>query len=361
MRLSAVIGNATLLLFAATGFGAQPTATGLQHLKFTDYHPLSASEIVLARLGLTNQTASGRRMVTYNVASEGFTAHVPRDYNAKVAQGLLVWTGVSPFAESWLDVLSRHRLLLVFADAAIGHPSPYGLHLDAAHNMQRRYTIDTNRVYIAGFSAGGSLAKYLICAFPDVFHGGLFLMGGYFYRSRDLGNGQREPTLETSEPGWQGPLDQIKKNTRLVIMKGGSDPEWTPQEGRSDYRALWLDGFTRVSYLEVPGLKHVHPDVRWFEKGVAALDQSAPLIPPVTSPTQDAHPLPTQIAQAQRTLATGRYYLELKPPGLSEAQQESIRKSNRTKARKYLEHVLAEYPATPAATTARGLLASLDR
>ena len=158
---------------------------------------------------------------------------------------------------------------------------------------------------------------------------------------------------------WSGPLGQIKKHTSLVIMKGGSDPEWTPQEGRSDYQALWLDGFARVSYFEVPGLKPVLPDGSWFERAATALDQSTPLIPPVISPTKEAQLLPGQIAQAQRILATGRYYLEQKAPPVSKAQIEKIRKSYRNKARKYLAQVIEEYPTTPAAASARALLDGL--
>jgi predicted esterase len=348
-----------LLLIAGASFGAQTPATGLQHLTFTQRSPLSARDIVLARVDMTNQPTGGAGIGNYSLANEPFTAVVPRGYDPKVPHGLLVWTGVSPFSEAWLDVLARHRLILVFADGAIGHASQYGLHLDAVYNMEQLYGIDASRVYVSGFSAGGALAKHLVCAFPEVFRGGLFLMGGYFYLSRNVGNGQREPTVEQCYPSWKGPLEQIKQNTRLVIMKGGSDPEWTPQEGRSDYRALWLDGFTRASYFEVPRLKHMHPDVWWFERGITALDQSTPLVPPAITPTKDAHPLPGQIAQAQRILATGRYYIEAKMPPIAKAQMAKVRKANLAKARKYLEQLMDEYPTTPAAATARTILAGV--
>jgi hypothetical protein len=151
-------------------------------------------------------------------------------------------------------------------------------------------------------------------------------------------------------------VDRLKQEIRLVIMKGGTDAEWIPQEGRCDYEALRLDGFTRVSYLEVPGLGHRPPDASWFEKGVAALNHGVSLTPPDTSPTKEPHPLPSQIAQAQRILAAGRYYLELKPPPVPVPAKDRIRKSYQDKARQYLQRVLEEYPTTPAAVRARELL-----
>src|SRR3712207_8867036 len=32
------------------------------------------------------------------------------------------------------------------------------------------------------------------------------------------------------------------------------------------------DGFAHVTYLEVPGMAHVHPPAEWFEKGLEFLD-----------------------------------------------------------------------------------------
>jgi hypothetical protein len=186
-------------------------------------------------------------------------------------------------------------------------------------------------------------------------------MGGYFYVSYEGGKGRREPTIEESHPTWKRPVDQLKKEMKLVIVKGAIDTEWTPQEGRCDYEALRLDGFTHVSYLEVPGLGHRPPDASWFEKGITALDQCAPLTPPVTGPTTEPHPLPGQIAQAQRILAAAQYYRELKLPKVTKDMEDRIRRSYQDRARKYLHRVLAEYPTTPAAAKARVLLQAMDQ
>jgi hypothetical protein len=345
-----------------------PPATGALHLTFTKRSPLSYTDVVLQRMDLTNQPGSSAVSLDYDLTSQTFEVVVPRSYKPEVPHGLFVWMGVSEFSPAWLDVLARHRLILVSANTVKGRVARYPAPLDAVYNLKQLYRIDDNRVYASGFSAGGAMATMMVRGFSDVFHGGLFLMGGYFYHCRQLGNGRGEPTVEGPFPAWKGQLDQIKKNVKLVIMKGGSDPEWTPQEGRSDYQALCLDGFIHVTYLEVPRLGHLHPDASWFERGVTALEQSKPLTPPIITPTKDPHPLPGQIAQAQRILATARYYLEAKasywekqPSKRGEDFKDRMRKSNQDKARTYSQQVLDEYPTTPAAAQARTLLSTMDR
>ncbi len=338
-----------------------PAPTGRLHLTFAERSPLSALDVVLNRMDMNHLTAKNAASFEYDLASLSFEVVVPPTYKPDVPHGLFVWLGVSDVLPAWLNVLARHKLILVVANTRRGHPALYGPPLDAVHNVKKLYNIDADRVYVSGFSAGGCSATMMVRGFPEVFRGGLFLMGGYFYLSYKDQSGRRELTIEESFPQWKGSLDEIKKETKLVIMKGENDTQWTAQEGRCDYDALRLDGFMRVSYFEVPGLGHRPPDASWFEHGITALDQSLPLTPPTTSPTTASHPLSSQIAQAQRILAAAKYYLELKLPPVSEEMKDRVRKSYRDKARKYLQRVLEEYPTTPAAAKARELLQQMDR
>lgn len=340
-----------------------PASTGHLRLTFAERSPLSALDVVLDRMDMNKQSIRNAAGFEYDLSRLSFEVVVPPTYKPDVPHGLFVWLGVTDFSPTWLNALARHKLILVVANAGRrGHPALYGPPLDAVHNMKKLYNIDADRVYASGFSAGGCLAVSMVRGFPEVFRGGLFLMGGCFYNSYKGQNGRWEPTIEESFPRWKGPLDEIKKEMKLVIMKGGNDTQWTPQEGRCDYEALRLDGFRQVNYFEVPGLGHRPPNASWFENAITALDQSLPLTPPVTSPTTEPHPLPSQVAQAQRILAAAKYYLELKPPQvLEEERQDRIRKSYQDKARKYLQRVLEEYPTAPAAARARELLQQMDR
>ncbi len=366
MHIAGLLLGMTLVLgTSAPGSGnpstRAPASTGHLRLTFVERSPLSALEVVLRRMDFTGMSATAAASLEYDLARLSFEVFVPRTYKPDVPHGLFVWMGVTDVPPVWVNVLARHKLILIVANTRRGHAALYGPPLDAVHNLKKLYNVDETRVYASGFSAGGSLATMMVRGFPEVFRGGLFLMGGYFYLSYVGEGGRREPTIEESGPRWKGPLDQIKKEVRLVIIKGGNDTQWTASEGRSDYEALRLDGFTHISYFEVPGLGHYPPDAAWFEQGVVALDHAASLTLPISSPTTEPDPLPSQMAQAQRILAAAKYYLELKLPQGTEEMKDRIRTSYQDKARRYLQRVLTEYPTTPAAAKAREFLLGMDR
>jgi hypothetical protein len=221
--------------------------------------------------------------------------------------------------------------------------------LDAVHNMQKIYNINKDRIYIAGFSGGGRASSFLIHGYSDVFSGGYFMMGSNFYGVRKNESGIWEAGIDGLK--WHGQIDQIKKNTKLVLMCGEGDTICLPEADRAVYETLLLDGFVRVSLIKVPRLGHRQPDASWFEKGIAALE-SEPKKPPTVSPTKEPNPLPGQMAQAKRILISAQIFLDMR--GKSTEHVEKIN-------RKYLQRVLDEYPTTPAASTVRDLLDQIDK
>jgi predicted esterase len=281
----------------------------------------------------------------YDLASESFEAFVPAGYNPKAPHGLFVWMGMSRCPQAWLDVLARHKLIMVSVNFVERRADTYAKSLDAVHNMKKRYNIDPKRVYVAGFSGGGVHATHMVQGFPDVFSGGYFLVwGGGFYDMFENEEKGWRLAAELGQGGWKGPLDQIKKDMKLVILKGERESSQV-QHGRANYQALSLDGFTRVTYLEVPRLGHTFPSTSWFEKGIVALE-AKPKAPPATGPTTRPNPPAGQAAYAQWILASARLHLNHKRRPRSYVE----------KAREYLQKVVAEYPTTPAAAEARALL-----
>jgi len=329
-------------------------STGRLRLVFAERSPLSERDEVLRRTDMDLRYMgpdADKRAMEYDLPNESFDLFVPPGYNPHVPYGLFVWMGAREVPSAWQAVFSRHKLICISPVKTSGGKGLLRntqLPLDAVHNITKLYSIDENRVYIGGFSAGGGAASFVVCAFPDVFRGGYFLLGGRFYMTYKDPNGQWETTVDRMTPRWKGPLDQIKKDIRLVFMRGEDDTLYSPQEDRGQCEGLLLDGFTRVTYIEVPRLAHELPSPLWFEKGISALDQSKPQTPPATGPATQPHPLPGQIAQAQRLLATAR--MRLDPRG------GPILPRQRDRARQYLQQVLREYPATPAAAKARQLL-----
>ena len=333
-----------------------PVAKGRLQLTFTERSPLSGWDVLSERLYFTDEPKGTREVFEYDLAAESFDVFVPASYRPNVPHGLFVWMGVPDFPQAWLDVMARHKLIFVSAKYVKDRCETYAKSLDAVHNMTRRYNIDPKRVYVSGFSGGGVAATYMVQGYPEVFSGGYFLVwGGGFYSLYQNENKGWEVAVDSYRQ-WKGPLDQIKKDMKLVILKGEREGAgWTAQQGRANYEALLLDGFTRVSYLEVPRLAHTLPNTTWFEKGIVALE-SKPKAPPTTGPTTRPNPLPAQNAYARRILVSALIYLDQKPLQRPKEIQEQIRKTNLRKAHRYLIKVLEEYPATPAAARARELL-----
>ena len=350
-----------------------PLATRPLRLTFTEQSPLSKPDVLLARIDANGPEVAPPGSVEYDVSRESFEVFVPASYKPDVPHGLFVWTGVAPVPPAWQEVFTRHKLICISAypkspAAAFAHARTR-MPLDAVYNMKRLYTVDEARLYVSGFSAGGGVAALLLRAFPDVFSGGYFLMGGAFYVAHKAENGQWEPTLNAYPPTWKGDLDEIKKTKSLVLMRGGRDRVYSALEDKVHYNALVLDGFERVEYIVVPGWGHSPPDAVWFEQGLVALEYSPPKTPPITCPTEEPNPMPGQIAQAQRILATAQMHMDaalestrerLKRRDVSWAEVAEKYPQKSVRVRKFLKQAADEYPTTPAAAKARQLLADLD-
>jgi predicted esterase len=229
------------------------------------------------------------------------------------------------------------------------------LALDAVHNLTRRYTVDGDRIYIGGFSAGGGRALHDVQWFPDVYRGAYSMMCSNLYRNRKNEAGKWERTLLLNER-WskQVPLERLKKELKIVILRGALDPQWTPADGRSEREGLQFDGFERVSFVEVPKTGHALPPAAWFERGLVALE-APPKKPQTDAP---AGPAPGPGERADRILATALLYLD-EWKGARQRRPESAAESEAS-ARRYLRQILDQYPTTPAAARARTLLEQLD-
>jgi hypothetical protein len=373
------------LVLAVIGLGARPQkpdvgfgASGVRQLRFTQRSPHSSIEEVMGRTEVDFFDPFTRRYIRreateelfdrqkvhwkYNLADEVFDIFVPASYQRGVPHGLLVWLGGCDVPQAWLDALARHKLILIVARSGADHVSIVreALALDAVHNMKQRFAIDESRVYVAGFGSGAQIAAWMVRGWPDVFGGGIFLMGGWFYKANlaytdwYFAKSDREdrwyPDALTASPDWKTvagwPLERIRNEKRLVLMRGGSDDSYVNgqnwiRDDRIQYEGLLLDGFTRAAYIEVPGLGHSPPDGQWFEKGLAALE-AEPKTPPTTAPTADPNPSQSQIDQSKRLLTTAQH------GGPDE------------RIRSLLNQVLTDYPTTPSAALAKKGLDWMD-
>ena len=80
------------------------------------------------------------------------------------------------------------------------------LAFDAVHNMKKFYSIDESRVYVGGASGGGRIASALAVLYPELFHGGLYIIGANYFKPLRTNRGPYAP-------GFAPPSD---KNFELI-------------------------------------------------------------------------------------------------------------------------------------------------
>lgn len=182
----------TMPLGAARAAEAQ--TTGLQpSVVFSEETPLS-SNAELARRLLTPLAAAqvpqllaraGKSLAAQplDLAAERFVVYVPPQAPPR-GYGLLVF--VPPWNEaalppSWAPVLDRHGMIFVSAARSGNDVSVLGrrepLALIGAANIESRYKVDPERVYVGGLSGGSRIAMRIALGYPDVFRGA-FLNAG---------------------------------------------------------------------------------------------------------------------------------------------------------------------------------------
>lgn len=114
--------------------------------------------------------------------------------------------------------------------------------IDLAVDLKRRYSIDTNRTYIAGISSGGGAVIEAIARYPDVFKTAIIM------------SALRRLTQE-----------QVRaiKNIHFIISVGTQDENVPIQAQRTAIAALKQQG-SKVDYFEYEGVGHWS----WLNLGV---------------------------------------------------------------------------------------------
>lgn len=222
MRLTVMLTLGFALRAAAAAVGQA------SEVRFTDYPALAgnaelvrrlmtplAGEAVRRRLEKAGKSLDSRAV---ELGSERFALYVPATRPA-AGYGLLVW--VSPFDDAhlppgWAPVLDRRGMMFVSA-AKSGNRQPVlerrdPLAVIAAWSVERRYPVDPDRVYVAGWSGGSKVALRLALGYPDVFRGAVLNAG-----SEAIGGGDGLPVPPRDL------MQRFQQESRLVYVTGGQD------------------------------------------------------------------------------------------------------------------------------------------
>lgn len=268
----------------------------VEETAWTDRHPASPLEAQTKR-HLWSSAVLNAVPNDYETAKRTYWVFVPKRYKKSKRRpyGLLVWItpggrGVVP--PMWEPTLQKKRMLAVGPDGVgNGQPLPVriGRALDAAHNVIKRYSIDPERVYVAGFSGGANVACHLTLHYPELFRGGLYVGGCDSYTKVPVPgkpNSYWRGSIATPTPAR---LELAQERTRHVYQAGEDDPPAALQAKAMSALAVDL-GFKRVLHVLVKKLPHVVPDNKVFAKCFKFLDDpkaTTPAPKPAKKPKTD--------------------------------------------------------------------------
>jgi hypothetical protein len=271
----------TSTLPAASSTQPAVPRTGEFAISFTERSPYSDAALLATRHGwvVAKLKAEGAE-TDYDISKESFEVRVPADYDPSKKYGLLVWISASQSGRAnsaWAGILDKRHLIWVGANRAGNSRSVMarlGLALDAASNVKSRYSIDPDRIYVSGASGGGRCASMLGVSCPDVFHGGIYIIGCDYFRE-----------IPTGEPNKIWPRSYVQPSSRLfgfarqrsrhVLLTGDQDMN-QPQTKANYELGFKRDGFEHVDYIQVPGMGHRSPPAEWFDKAMQFLDAPTP-------------------------------------------------------------------------------------
>lgn len=274
MRL-AIVSLACLLLVDPVEAESTGTRKGAFDIFFTERSPESYLQNIFKRMQhkpRTNRSFGNN----YRIREEEFFVYVPSDYTKDVSYGLLVWVSAGErgyHPKDWDALMDKHKLIWVGAHRSGNKHNVPGrrmaLALDGVYNMKKMYNIDPNRIYVSGISGGGRVASILAIHYPDVFSGGIFIVGVEYW----------EPVEATGMPGqfWKPmPRPQSKylamarKRGRYVLLTGDNDGN--RRQTWDYYEYGYKKKLKHVLYIQIPGMGHEMPPAEWYEKALVFLD-----------------------------------------------------------------------------------------
>jgi predicted esterase len=184
---------------------------------------------------------------------------VPETYDPLRPPGLLVYISPSDHGSlprQWRELPQLHNVIWVAADDSgnrrqVARRIAYALF--AVGLVSRRYTIDSSRIYLSGFTGGARVAGLVAAAYPQIFRGNIYIGGAEIW--------DREPALEV--------LERMQKN-RYVFAVGTEDSR---RNRVLKVAAQYADaGFENIEKMIIPRSGHELLDMRDMSTALNYLD-----------------------------------------------------------------------------------------
>jgi hypothetical protein len=208
---------------------------------------------------------------------ELFFVHVPADYRRDTPYGLLVWISPTDFGGTVrpdLRALLAEKKWIWIGAHGSGNERPlldrHALALVAATEAPKSWTIDPARIVVAGYSGGGRTASQLALLWPELFQGGLFVMGCNWYERLDV-PGEPGRFWNASFPTPPEASLALARSHPLVFLTAEHD--FNRAQTFATEKAARRAGFRRTKRIEIPGIDHFgRPPIEAWRAALDALD-----------------------------------------------------------------------------------------
>jgi hypothetical protein len=276
-----------------------------------------------------------RLPVSYESGQQRYQLYVPPTYEADRAWPLVLFLspGDDPLGwRHWEGTCERKGLLFCAAYGA-GNSCPPGkrtrIALDVLDDVRRRYRIDPDQAYLAGFGGGGEMACTIAFALPEYF-GGVLAIGG-----------------ASSLPRLPSVRQRVRERLSVAMITGERDF----QRGQlADYLLSYFTDLGVRARCEVrPGRGHEMPPQASLE---AAIDWLAADLPRRQT---EARARPELAASAQEVPTDQQLAARV----LKVAEAEVLRPLGLPRSAALLAEIVERWPRTDAAGEARTRLQRL--
>ena len=133
----------------------------------------------------------------------------------------------------------------------------------------RRRPVRPDRIWVGGISGGGKTASRMALLYPEVFRGGLFVVGASYFPPVPMRDG-RVWDVGIRVSATREVLQRLRTR-RFVLVTGEND--FNHESVLDMHRAYEKDGLPNVLLLDVPGMYHGMPSSDVLEEALGFLDQ----------------------------------------------------------------------------------------
>jgi ankyrin repeat protein len=202
------------------------------------------------------------------------TVHVPANYTDDNSFGLMLYiSGDSPKKE-FVQVLERNKLIWAgfncyridrYKGKMTGTSPHENFYLAVVYNLLKQYTIDVNRIFMAGVSWGGRLTGRIVPRYPHVFKGGIATCG-----VQERFGAVENRTAPEKERRLMDCYYAAREKTALVITT--TDYDFNREEAFASFNFLKKRGFRDVHFLQEPFKQHESLSGAYFDRAIQLLD-----------------------------------------------------------------------------------------